>query len=357
MSHLEFEDHRQDPAAWARALGISQEAVELYLASEVIDLHLDSFIWTRLWGYDLRASHGAGLLGGRFYSHVDLPRVLSANMGGAMWSITTNPWRSAAGRARALARNVQRFLALFDSAAEQFRVVRSESEYRAARASGRHGALLAVQGGNALDANLDLLADGTIVRVTLVHMTNSELGATSSPLRFGKDTGLGSRGRLFVEALNARRVFVDLAHISRRGFFDAAEVHDRSQPLIVTHTGLSGVHRSWRNIDDDQLKLVADTGGVVGVVFHGEYLSGQLLGGGGVASVVAHVAHIVRVAGEDAAAFGSDWDGAIIPPADLRSCVMLPRLVQGLLDRGFAAGTIQKILGENFLRALRQLRP
>jgi membrane dipeptidase len=357
MQRIVFEDLRRDPTQWAKQLGISREAVDLYLASEVIDLHVDSFIWTRVLGYDMRVRHGAGLLGGRFYSQVDLPRVLEASIGGAMWSITTNPWRSPAGRARSLVRNLGQLRAVFASVGDQFRIVRSEPEYRAARAAGQHGAFLALQGGNAFDTDLELLSDGSILRVTLVHLTSSELGATSSPLRIGMDRGLNARGRAFVEALNARRVFVDLAHIGRQSFFDAAAVHDRSQPLIVTHTGLCGVHRSWRNIDDEQLALVADTGGVVGVMFHGEYLSGHYFSGGPLSAVLDHLAHVVRVAGEDVAAFGSDWDGAIIPPKELRSCVGLPRLVQGLLDRGFRHSTIQKILGGNFLRALRQLRP
>jgi membrane dipeptidase len=357
MQRIAFQDPRADPAAWAKQLGVSREAVDLYLASEVIDLHIDSFIWTRVLGYDLRARHGLGPFGGRIFSQVDFPRVLDAAIGGAMWSITTNPLRSAAGRARALAENLQRLRALFASVGDQFRLVRNEPEYRAARANGQHGALIGVQGGNALDAELELLADGDIVRVTLVHLTNSAFGATSSPLRAGQPDGLHARGCAFVEALNARRVFVDLAHISRQGFFDAAAVHDRTQPLIVTHTGVSGVHPSWRNLDDQQLRVVANTGGVVGVVFHGEYLSGHYLSGGPLSAVVAHLAHIVAVAGEDVAALGSDWDGAIVPPLDLRSCVTLPRLVQALLDAGFKHTTIQKLLGENFLRSLRQLRP
>jgi len=357
MQRIAFDDFRRDPARWANQLGVSRAAIDLYLASEVIDLHVDSFIWTRALGYDLRARHGAGLLGGRIYSQVDLPRVLEACMGGAMWSITTNPWRSAAGRARSFARNLARVQGVFESVADQFRIVRNASEYAAARAAGLHAALLAVQGGNAFDPELDVLRDGSIVRVTLVHLTNSEFGATSSPLHIGRQGGLSARGRAFVEGLNARRIFVDLAHIDRRGFFDAAEVHDRSQPLIVTHTGVSGVYASWRNIDDEQLRLVADTGGVVGVVFHGQYLSGHYLSGGPLSAVVDHLAHIVRVAGADAAALGSDWDGAIIPPKQLRSCLGLPHLVQGMLDRGFSHTTIQKILGGNFLRALRQLRP
>src|SRR5262245_36699119 len=85
-----------DAAALARTLGSSREAADLYLASEVIDLHVDSFIWTRVFGYDLARRHGRGLFGARFYSQVDFPRVREARIGGALWSITTNPYRGAA---------------------------------------------------------------------------------------------------------------------------------------------------------------------------------------------------------------------------------------------------------------------
>lgn len=332
----------------------SSAALALLRASEVVDLHVDSFIWTRIFGYDLNSRHGRGLFGGRFFSQFDLPRAADGGWTGAMWSITTNPLRSAAGRARALARNVARLSQQLE-AQNRARVVRTAAQFRQARAEGLHAALLAVQGGNAFDRDSTVLESGAISRVTLVHMTSSRVGATSSPLRLGRDTGLGPLGAALVERLNASRTFVDLAHISRRGFFEAAELHDKTQPLIVTHTGLSGVHASWRNLDDAQLKRVADTGGVIGVVFHGEYLSGRFWGGP-LEAVVAHLAHVVRVAGEDAAALGSDWDGMIIPPAELRSCEQLPLLVQALLDHGLSERAIQKLLGENFLRALTQLR-
>ncbi|MDD9964944.1 MAG: hypothetical protein OXR73_01860, partial [Myxococcales bacterium] len=88
---LVYSDHRQDPAAWAVALGISREAVELYLASDVIDLHVESYSWARVCGYDLRKRHGRGMFGARYYSQVDLPRLREAQVSGAMWSITANP--------------------------------------------------------------------------------------------------------------------------------------------------------------------------------------------------------------------------------------------------------------------------
>ena len=92
-----------DAGELAKSLDISREAAELYLASEVIDLHVDSFIWTRVFGYDLGRRHGRGLFGARFYSQVDFPRVRQARIGGALWSITTNPWRASEHRAGAAA--------------------------------------------------------------------------------------------------------------------------------------------------------------------------------------------------------------------------------------------------------------
>ena len=88
-------DSGVEPDEWAKALGVSIEAIELYLQSDVIDLHVDSFIWTRVFGYDLSRRHGAGLLGGRYYSQVDFPRMREARIAGALWSITTNPLRRA----------------------------------------------------------------------------------------------------------------------------------------------------------------------------------------------------------------------------------------------------------------------
>jgi membrane dipeptidase len=354
---IAFTDHRPDPSAWARRLGISKEAIDLYLACEVIDLHVDSFIWTRILGYDLLRRHGSGALGGRFYSQVDLPRMLEAQIGGAMWSITTNPFRSAAGRARAFSENLNRLRAIFAKASDSACIVRDHAEYRAARAQGKHAALIAIQGGSALDrgpSELDRLED-IVSRVTLLHLTNSELGVSSVPSN--KARGLTTKGKEYVEAFDARRVFVDLAHIDRRAFFDAVAVHDPKLPLIVTHTGVSGVWPSWRNLDDDQLRAIAATGGVVGVVYHGEYLSGSLLSGGRAADIVRHLEHIVRTVGPDVPALGSDWDGLIVTPKDMRTCLELPRLVQAMLDAKFSPELVRGILGQNFLRAFERLRP
>ena len=155
--------------------------------------------------------------------------------------------------------------------------------------------------------------------------------------------------------LNEKKIFVDLAHINRRGFFDAVEVHDRSQPLLVTHTGVSGVYVHWRNLDDVQLRAVADTGGTIGVMYQVSFL-GEPARHVRTEAVVRHLAHIVDTVGEDHASLGSDWDGAITPPHDLQTPLELPRLVDLMLRRGWGVARIQKILGGNFLRVVAALR-
>jgi membrane dipeptidase len=340
---------------------ISDEALALYRASDVVDLHVDTFIWTRMFGYDLLRRHGRGLFGARFYGQADLPRLRAAGVGGAIWSITTNPLRRASRRTPVLRQNIDRLVAIFERAPDEVALCRSAADYRAAHAAGRHAAFIGIQGGNALDGDLALETfDATrLIKVTLVHLSTSSLGTTSAPsLGLGgkSDGGLSDRGRELVRALNHHRVFVDLAHINRRGFFDAVAVHDRTQPLLVSHTGIAGVHRHWRNIDDEQLRAVADSGGVVGVMYQSSFLGEPALGGRAEA-IVDHLAHIVDVVGEDFAALGSDWDGAIVTPRDMATCLELPLLCELMLRRGFGPERVRKILGGNFLRALAALRP
>jgi membrane dipeptidase len=343
---------------WARGLGISRAAVDLYLESDVIDLHLDTFIWQRIFGYDPRRRHARPPLGGWFLGHVDFPRAREAALSGATWIVTTNPLREPVDRFETLLANLARLRATIADFSDDFALVTSLSEYRQARARGLHAAFIGIQGGNALEVadSVERLPDAAVLRVTLVHLSSSALGVTSSPLRLGPDLGLSALGRDLVRRLEAARILVDLAHISPQGFWDAVDVHDRERPLVVTHTGVSGVHRHWRNLDDNQVRAVAESGGVVGVMFHSSFL-GDRPWSGRAERIVDHLEHVLDVGGEDTPALGSDFDGAIVPPRDLSSVLELPRLVELMLARRFSEAQIRKILGQNFLRVLGRIRP
>lgn len=342
----------------AAALGVSLDAVQLARASEVIDLHLESWLQPRLFGTKLETRQTGSWLGRHFFGHLDYPRALDGGLTAAMWSIATNVLKPKRSRFRALLQNVENHRASLE-AAGAIRVVTTHAELLSARRDGQHAALLAVQGGNAYEGAPDgpaSVPDGLVTRVTLMHLTDSVYGRTSSPLGFGRK-GLREAGKAFVEQLNAERIFVDLAHVDRPGFWDAVEVHDRTQPLIVTHTGVCGVTPHWRNLDDDQVRAVADTGGVIGVLFAGQYLRRRGGPRDGV-MVLEHLEHIAKVAGDDAMALGSDFDGFITPPKDIRDgFAAYYRLVQGMLERGWSEKRIRGCLGENFLRSFAEIRP
>ncbi len=351
---------REESAAWARSLGVSTDAVLLVLECDTIDLHIDSFIWTRLFGYELRQRHPDGYpFAGALLGHADSPRIAASGMSGAVWIVTTNPLRSRSGMARVTRANIEALASTLESSPVPTSVVRSASQYAAARAEGRHAAFIGVQGANALVADPHLVEGplgDLLTLVTLVHLSSSSVGVTSSPLALGHRSGLGVDANALMERLAHKRILVDLAHINPPGFWGCIAGYDPTLPLIVSHTGVGAVHPHWRNLDDAQIRAVAERGGVVGIMFHAPFLSKRWRTATS-AAVVDHIAHVIDLVGDEFVALGSDWDGAILPPHDLRSCLTLPRLVQRMLDRGWEADRIRRVLGGNFLRVLAQLRP
>ena len=349
-----------EPAVWADRLGVSVEAAQLVADCEVLDLHLDTFIWTRLFGYDIRKRHGHGPFGARFFSQADLPRLREGGIDSAFWSITTNPFRRARGRHGVFKRNLARLRAIIRASPEVDHV-RTMAEYRAARAAGRHAAWITIQGANCFTSaeQVKAIPDDSVVQITLVHLSTSPLGKTSAPDPIGRarPSGLTRLGRDVVEACDESRILVDLAHIHHDGFWDAVDAHDPSLPLIVTHTGVASVTPHWRNLDDDQIRAVARTGGTIGIIFQCSFLGGRFLGGADTHRLFAHLAHVVDVVGEDHVSLGSDWDGAIITPRDMPTVLELPVLVQCMLDAGWSDERIHKVLAGNALRVMEQIRP
>jgi len=353
---LHWTDFRSEPAQWAQKLGISTEAVKLYLDAEVIDLHTDTFLWKRLLGYRLSMRHSLPKWRARFGGQVDFPRVLEAQMAGIVWDIPTNPLVPKARKYGALRRQIALILEDLQACSQHFQPVVSFADYQAARAAGKVASWISIQGGQAIDNNLyDLERIPEIHRITLVHFTRSRIGASNFD-RLHANLGLSPFGRDFVAKMVEQRILVDLSHINRKGFFDALEVMPSHVPPVVTHTGVKGVCDLWRNIDDAQIRAIAERQGTIGVIYEQNFLhrqkSQQTL-----SRIVDHMQHIIQVAGEDFVSLGSDYDGMITLPADFPDITWQPALVQEMLKRNWSEDRIRKILGQNFLRVVAAVRP
>jgi membrane dipeptidase len=327
----------------------SDRARALHAAHPPIDLHADTLMWSSWLGYDLHARHEPPLPLAALGGHVDMPRLRDGGVGAQFFSLVTLP---VARRTRGLAQSARTQIEILSEAIERrpgdLRLARSAGDVDAGRSEGAIAALLGIEGAHALDGDLDnveVFARLGVRYLGLLHFSANEAGCPAYGRGRSDEDGLTPWGFDLVRRCEANGVLVDLAHINRKGFLDACSV--ATAPPIVSHTGVLGAFEHWRNIDDAQLRAVADKGGVVGVIFCPRYLGGR-----GIGDVVRHMVHILDVVGEDAPALGSDWDGFMLPTPDLADARGLPLLTDALLDAGVPERTVAKILRGNVMRVL-----
>jgi membrane dipeptidase len=324
------------------------EARALHAEVPVLDLHADTAKLMDKLGYDLAARHDRPMPTRiNYIGHVDLPRLREGGVAGQFFSFWTTPYPE-----RGCARSVGKQLDALDAAMAkhptELRWARTGAEVRAAKAAGAVAALGGIEGGQALEGQLDAIevfSRRGVRYLGLLHFSANALGRPAKGRGADPAEGLTALGREAVRECERCGVIVDLAHINRRGFFDALAL--ATLPLMVSHTGVSGVHPHWRNIDDEQLRAVADNSGCVGVIF-----ARRFLGGASIDAVVDHLLHVMAVGGEDLPALGSDFDGFVVPPEGLEDVAAMPNLTVALSRRGVPTRTIEKILGGNVLRVL-----
>lgn len=327
----------------------SADARAIHARHPAIDLHADSLMWSRWVGYDLLARHEPPLPMAALGGHVDVPRLVEGGIGAQFFGLVSLPLVPGT---RGLAAVIEQQIDELDGnvARSLGKLVKVRTAREIAEVNGRGGvaALLGIEGAHALEGelgNLDRFAARGVRYLGLAHFSANEAAFPAYGRGRRDHEGLTPFGRDVVRRCEELGVVVDLAHINVRGFLESCAM--ATKPPIVSHTGVLGVQEHWRNVSDEQLRAVADKGGVVGVIFCPKFL-----GGDGLGPVVAHLRHIVDVCGEDTPALGSDWDGFIVPTNQLADASMLPLLTDALLLAGLSEHAIAKILRDNVLRVL-----
>lgn len=314
----------------------------------VLDLHADTAKLMDRLDFDLADRHERPMPGvANYLGHVDLPRLRDGGVAAQFFSFWTVPYPE-----RGCAGSVDRQLDALDRAMaahpEQLAWTRTGEDIRRAKAAGQVAALGGIEGGQALESDLghiERFSRRGVRYLGLLHFSANAIGAPAKGKGADQQRGLSDFGREVVRECERTGVIVDLAHINRRGFFDALEVS--TNPVMVSHTGVLGVHEHWRNIDDEQIRAVAEGGGCIGIIFARRYL-----GGASIDAVVDHLLHVLAVGGEEVAALGSDFDGFVVPPSGLEDVSCMPNLTVALSRRGVAPRVLEKILGGNALRVL-----
>lgn len=221
--------------------------------------------------------------------------------------------------------------------------------YRLKR-EGKKAVMLGIENGYALGDDLGLVAEYRrrgVVYMTLCH--NGDNDVCDSARGTGEHGGVSDFGRRVIAEMNRVGMLVDLSHASEKSFYDALELS--RVPIVCSHSSARALCDHPRNLTDGQLRALAEKGGVAQVTFYGGFLRND--GRATIDDAVAHLNHMVEVAGTDHVGIGTDFDGDGGVPG-CASAAELIRFTCRLLEEGYGPDEIASLWGENFLRVMRQ---
>ena len=377
---------------------VSAKALQIHNSALVVDTHADTPQRFLDDGFDI------GSTDPNDKGDISLDKAKRGNLGAEFFSIWVDPETNQG-------RFAKHTFDLIDSVYEQAarhpdRMMMAFSPNDIDRAHKEHklAALMGIEGGHSIENDIHLLRDyyRLGVRYMTLSWSNTNEWADSSgdidDLKVLHHNGLTDFGKQVVLEMNRLGMMVDISHVADKTFWDA--IATTKAPVIASHSSARALVDAPRNMTDDMLKAVAKNGGVVQVNFFSGFVdenfrkammaqakdqaaaiqkyTDDLKAQGKpvdyveidrmerewmakiprppLKSLIDHIDHIAKVAGVDHVGLGSDFDGVSgATPAGIDSAADLPKITQALLDRGYTADDIRKILGGNLMRVFREV--
>jgi membrane dipeptidase len=324
---------------------------------------------------------------------IDIPRLKEGGMHApffALWVPTYYKGSEAVRRTLDLRDAMQ---SVFDRYPRDIELATNASDLERIAKSGKIAAVLTLEGGHQIADDLAVLRMYQrmgIRAMTLTHFRNNNWADSSTDK--AQHNGLTDFGKQVVREMNRIGMLVDISHVSDKTFYDALAV--TTKPVIASHSSCRAIAEIPRNMTDDMLKALARNGGVVGINFGAGFLNqkdardlmasigtmaaqepnltGQALdeyaakefkeqnwshphpAAATLDDVVAHIDHVVKVAGIDHVGIGTDFDGIPNVPIGLEDASKMPALAAALRKHGYSDSDVEKIMGGNFLRVMKQ---
>jgi membrane dipeptidase len=376
---------------------ISTKARQIHESALIVDTHADTPQRFLDENFDI------GSTDPKDHGHISLDKAKAGNLGAEFFSIWVEPETNQGHFAR-------HTLDLIDSVYEQaarhpdrMMMAFSTDDIERAHKQKKLAALLGIEGGHSIENDIHLLRDFYRLGVrymTLSWSNTNEWADSSGDINNPKiehHNGLTDFGKQVVLEMNRLGMLVDISHVADKTFYDTIAV--TKAPVIASHSSARALTNHPRNMTDDMLRAVAKNGGVVQVNFYNAFIdedyhkaaeaqskdrdaavkayNDQMKAAGKTVtyldndrierewaakiprppfkSLIDHIDHIAKVAGTDHVGLGSDYDGVSgATPQGIDSAADLPKITQALLDRGYSADDIRKILGGNLMRVFRE---
>jgi membrane dipeptidase len=375
----------------------AHSAKQIHGSALVIDSHADTTQRLLDEDFDL-ANPPAGDKG-----NLDFAKAKAGNLAAEFFSIWVEP-------SQFKGQYAHRTLDLIDSVYQQaakhpdkMMMAYSPADIERAHREHKLAALLGIEGGHSIENDIRLLRDYYRLGVRYMTLTWSNTNEWADSSGDISDTaiqhhnGLTEFGKDVVYEMNRLGMMVDVSHISDKTFFDT--LLTSRAPVIASHSSSRVLTNHPRNMTDDMLRAVARNGGVVMVNYYSAFVDenwrkayeAQAPERGAAikateekykdadpvvryresdkvakewaakiprppfSAIIDHVDHVAKVAGIDHTGLGSDFDGTPSMPEELDSAADLPKITEGLVQRGYTAAQIQKILGGNLMRVFREV--
>jgi len=377
---------------------VSPRARAIHDSAIIVDTHADTpqrFLYE---DFDIGSTDPKDI------GHISLDKARAGNLGAEFFSIWADPETTGGHFAKSTFDMIDSVYQQAVRHPDRMMMAFSVDDIQRAHKQKKLAALMGIEGGHSIENDIHLLRDYYRLGVrymTLSWSNTNEWADSSGDIDDPKVThhdGLTDFGKQVVLEMNRLGMMVDISHVADKTFFDAIAI--TKAPVIASHSSARALTNHPRNMTDDMLRAVAKNGGVVQANFYDAFIDenyrkaadaqkkdaeaavkariAELKAAGKpvtyldkdkierewaakiprppLKSLIDHIDHIAKVAGVDHVGLGSDFDGVSgATPEGIDSAADLPKITQVLLDRGYSADDIHRILGGNLLRVFRQV--
>lgn len=231
-------------------------------------------------------------------------------------------------------------------------IARTPDDLYVNKQAGRKSIMLGIENGLALESdinNVKHFADRGIVYITLCH--NGDNDICDSARGSNTHNGVSEFGEKVIKEMNAQGVMVDLSHAAEKSFYDALDIS--STPIVCSHSNCKSLCDHPRNLTDDQLRKLAQKGGVAQITLYHGFVCKD--GEATILDAMKHLEHAISIMGIDHVGLGTDFDG----DGGIRGLANSSELMNftiELMRRRYSIEDMEKIWGGNWLRVMKQVQ-
>lgn len=282
--------------------------------------------------------------------HVDIPRLLEGKVHLQVFAAFVDPKYMRKNAATEVLKMIDSLYQLINRT-NKLKLILNGDDIDIAKNENKIGALLSIEGGEALEGEVALLRMFYKLGVRALTLTWSLRNDLGDGVEGNSDSGLTSFGKDVIKEMNRLGMIVDISHLNEKGFWDAIEIS--KNPIIASHSDCKALCSNIRNLNDEQIKAISAKKGVIGINFLPQFLKDD--GIATIEDVVDHIDYIVNLVGPEYVGFGSDFDGIDSTPKGLDDVSYFPKIIDILKSRGYSDKNINMICHENFERVIKSI--